>query len=665
MDLFYNKLTKEEKYSILKSDGSFTNTKKGRYAEKYLVIYSGFDIETTNIIENDRKTAYMYIWQFQFNQYTIFGRHWQEFVEMLGIIKVVNNLREKVKMIIWVANLSFEFQFFRKWLNITKVFAKKNRQPLLVEVEKCIEFRECLSISGGSLKQLAKDYTQTQKLVGDLDYSIKRNHKTKLTEKELAYCRNDVVILGEFSQFIFEKYIIPSGFIPFTKTGILRKKVKDNAPKEVRQAIDNCYPNEKLYRVMMDFLFRGGYVHSNILQTDKLLKNVDSIDFKSSYPSVMFNGHFPIGRFSKCNDKNKFDNLLQNECCMILVKFYGIRNKTPHSIESKSKVVNVKNPIIDNGRIQTADELTVFLTELDYKIYEMFYSWDKMEIQKLWHCKKGRLPKYLLDVIISEYVTKDNLKKQGKTDTQEYIIAKSNVNSLYGMTVTKMYDNDITYQYEKWVTTKSEKSYHKKVSQLVLLPQWGIWVTALARYNLLSVVSKIGNDVVYCDTDSIKLLNYEKHFDTIQEYNNKIIQKNLELCEKFGYDKKIMKNIGIFDYEGKSEKFKTLGAKRYIYTKDGLNHSTIAGLPKSTLTNYCKNNNLDIYQFFSNNMFFDTDLSNKMTTCYNDEPHTDIIDGEKMVELSSVALYNIPFHMGLDKLYLSMILANKLESEER
>ena len=95
----------------------------------------------------------------------------------------------------WVANLSFEFQFIRKWLHVTRLFAKEARQPLLVEHNGWLQFREALSISGGNLEQLAKDYCTTQKLVGDLDYSKIRHSTTPLTQEELNYCIHDVLII--------------------------------------------------------------------------------------------------------------------------------------------------------------------------------------------------------------------------------------------------------------------------------------------------------------------------------------------------------------------------------------------------------------------------------------------------------------------------------------
>lgn len=79
------------------------------------------------------------------------------------------------------------------------------------------------------------------------------------------------------------------------------------------------------------------------------------------------------------------------------------------------------------------------------------------------------------------------------------------------------------------------------------------------------------------------------------------------------------------------------------------------------MVNYCKNNNLDIYEVFSDGMILNTDVSMKNASCYNDEPHTDIVDGVRMFEKSSVGIFEIPFTMKLNDLYLIQI--NNLQSE--
>ena len=98
---------------------------------RYHRCFCGFDIETTQI--NER--AYMYIWQFSFKsddipQIVVTGRTWQEFDDLLRFLNVRLGLRENTRLIIWIANMGFGFQFMRKRLNIEELFAKTPRNPL-------------------------------------------------------------------------------------------------------------------------------------------------------------------------------------------------------------------------------------------------------------------------------------------------------------------------------------------------------------------------------------------------------------------------------------------------------------------------------------------------------------------------------------------------------
>lgn len=88
--------------------------------------------------------------------------------------------------------MSFEMSFLlpRLYLagNLSRIFAREVREPLEVETKDGFIFRDTMALTNMSLQALAKNYCRTQKLVGDLDYSIPRNSTTPLTATELAYC---------------------------------------------------------------------------------------------------------------------------------------------------------------------------------------------------------------------------------------------------------------------------------------------------------------------------------------------------------------------------------------------------------------------------------------------------------------------------------------------
>lgn len=632
------------------------NTRNRKY---YTNLYCGFDIETTTL---ENHNAYMYIWQFSINDYIIIGRTWDEFIEMLQIIKqnILPNKysNKKNRVIIWVANLSFEFQFMRKHLNITEIFAKEERQPLLVVDEEVIEFRDCIAISGGNLEYLAKNYTKTKKLVGELNYSKIRNNKTPLTLTETKYIINDVKILSEWSKYIFDTYIIKHQ-LPFTKTGIIRNEIKSKINNHIKEQIQLIYPDEKMYNFCMKYLFRGGYTHSNAYFTNTILTDIHAFDFKSSYPYCMIGFNYPMSVFKKIDIKSESEiehfSDFNKYCYMFIAEFSELTATSEHSLESVSKCIELSdNHFSDNGRLRYAEKVTVMLTNYDYEIYKLLYKWNEIKVIKFWFGYVKPLPEYLISTLLKYYQKKEILSDEGKKNSPEYTLSKENVNSHYGMCVTRLINEEIKYIDDEWTTEKDTRTFKQKIKNQFLSPYWGIWITSIARYNLLQFFdkNKIGRDIVYSDTDSIYIRNYGQHKHIIDDYNKMVIAKNIDFFsgrpEKFPNAEK----IGTFEDEGGYIKFKTLGAKRYICTNEKNEHKvTIAGLPKKSLQKYCEKNNKDIYTVFTDDMFLSIEFASKNAHSYNDESHEDIVDGVKMCELSSCGIYPITFNLKIADLY--------------
>lgn len=655
----------------------------GNNRHYYLQQYCGFDIETTQYITKDYAHAYMYIWSFTYNDITILGSYWEEFLELLEMFEHVFDLDERNQLLIFIANMGFEFQFMRKWLNVTDSFFVDERKPLYIIHDKKIEFRDALQISGGKLEDLARNYTQTQKMVGDLDYNIMRNHSDakRLTEKELQYVLNDTIILAEYMKYYFDTFT-KMKFLPLTKTGILRKRVKKKAVSACKKAghklsniITALHPSYNLYTLMMKWLFRGGYVHGANCYAGIVLENATGADITSSYPNEMnTKDNYPVSKFYRVKDitNELYLDLNKNYATMAVINFYGVKTKTAHSIESESKVIQSRKLRIDNGRVLEAEFMQVFITELDFDIYQKFYKWEKMEVKHCWKAKRGRLPRYLLDIVNEYYQKKSELKKAGKKDTTDYALSKEMVNSGYGLTVTRMRENTIIYDNDKdEYTTDNSFVFEKEVAKQALLPQWGIWITANARHTLLDMVyniemnaKKLGRDCdcAYEDTDSIKILNYIDHRHIIEEYNRQQDLKIREICDKFGYSYEFMKGLGNFDIEYPYiKRFKHNGAKRYALKfydfeeKQYKTISTISGLSKKALTAYCEKNHLSIWKVFVHGMNIPVEETGKLASIYNDDCHSDIINGELMEEQSSICLTPVEFTMTLDANYRNII----------
>lgn len=620
---------------------------------EYLNIESAFDIETTSVYVQEQKSAFMYIWMFGigYGEKIYYGRTWEEFVKLCGTLQQTYGLSRNKRLVIYVHNLGYEFQFMRKHFTWENVFSVGERKPLKALCSYGIEFRDSYILSGYSLAKTAENLTKhkVEKMTGDLDYSIIRTYATTLTDKEMGYCENDIAVVNAYINEQIEQYGDITK-IPLTNTGRVRDYVrnecyytsknhrKTNKGKYMRyRKIMNDLTVSKDEYIQLKRAFMGGFTHANAMYSGKLLNNVTSIDFTSSYPSVMLAEQFPMSRGKRIQIKtvSQLEAYCQKFCLVFDVKFTNIRPKIQQeNYISESKCYILKGSTINNGRVHSADELAMTITNVDYDIIKQCYEWERISVQNVIRYHKGYLPKSIIESILNLYEDKTVLKGvEGKE--VEYLLSKGMLNSVYGMSVTDITQDEHTYL-DEWGKTPANiedqiQKYNESKNRFLFYP-WGIFITAYSRRNLWTGIIAMKNDYVYSDTDSIKCLNYEKHQKYIAWYNDMTIQKLYAMCDYYNIDKERLapKNqkgqslmIGIWDYEGTYTRFKTLGAKRYLVEKNEKLFLTVAGLSKKNGVEYmvekCGGDNGKVFDMFNDDLYIPSDRTGKMTHTYIDE----------------------------------------------
>lgn len=557
-------------------------------------------IEYQNLTKEEQERAEfrscMYIWMFGINETVYYGRTWEDFRNFLDKLEI--NCSEK--KIIFIHNLAFEFQYLKGVFNFTNVMARKSHKVMRCDFQDYnIELRCSYQMCNCALKYLPKLFKlPVEKKVGDLDYTLIRTPKTKLTEKELGYCEYDCLVVYYCIKRELETYERVDK-IPLTSTGHVRRELKEKVlndwsyKNKVHKAINT---NPHIYNLLMQ-AFMGGYTHANWIYTDEVLKNIDSWDHISSYPYILVTHQFPSTEFRKCNIKS-VEKMSKRFAYLLVVKFKNIKCKYYNNFISQTKCRNIKGGRYDNGRIIQADELEITLTDVDFYFILQSYKCE-YEIIECYYSLYNYLPKQFIEFVLDKYVKKTQYKNvEGKE--VEYTKEKNKFNSLYGMSVTNMIRDEVIYNNETGWSERALTNYEiiealdneKKKSFLSFA--YGVWVTAFARSNLLKNVVKLDEYVVYCDTDSMKLVQgYNKK--VIEDYNNlvknkiKYVSKKLDIPnEKFApkdiFGEKHM--LGLFDCEtgnGRKytyDKFITQGAKKYAYEVDGEIKITVAGVPK-------------------------------------------------------------------------------------
>ena len=665
--------------------------------KKYFNVESAFDIETSSVmLENEQKFAFMYEWTFGIKDknFICYGRTWEEFKDLCRQLQEYFLLDSEHILVVYVHNLSYEFQFMRKYFNWLDVFAVDERKPVKALCSYGIEFRDSYILSGYSLEKLAENLVShnIKKLVGDLDYNLTRTHITELTENELAYCNNDVEIVLAYINEQIEQYGSITK-IPMTNTGRVRNFVKDKCyftEKNHRKSSKGKYQRYKELMneltlttgeyTMLKRCFMGGFTHASMLYSGKLLHDVASIDFTSSYPYVMLSEKFPMSKPEKVNPtKEQFLKWVNddNVGLMFVVRFKGLQSKLSfETYLSESKCDVLENPIINNGRVFKADTVQTTITDIDFKILYKCYTWDSIEIANVHKFYMQYLPKPILLAIVELYEKKTTLKDVSGKEV-EYLVNKGMLNSVYGMCVTDIVRDNISYkddwQLEKYtieMMNEQIEKYNSSSNRFLYYP-WGVWVTAYARKNLWNGILEIGIDYVYSDTDSVKFLNYEKHKEYINRYNLDVERKLKKMCKfrqieferlKPKTIKGVEKMIGVWDFEGIYTHFKTLGAKRYLVRskKDEKLHLTVAGLSKQNGVEYmlriCNNDYEKVFANFNDDLYIPENETGKHTHTYIDSPITSMITDyqNNVVEvtaLSGVHLSPCEFTLSISQQY--------------
>lgn len=646
----------------------------GTYID-YLDLVCSFDIETSSFLDNGNKRGLMYIWMICIEGKVTIGRTWEEFLECINYICDFYELNQYRRIIIYVHNLSYEFQWICKKFKWVNIFARDKREPMKCVTDRGLEFRCSYLLSGCSLEKVGKDLQKykVKKLVGNLDYSILRGKNTPLTKEELDYCINDVKVVVAYVQEQKEYYGKLTK-IPLTNTGRVRKLCKTR-----------CFEGDNYYRYrnLMNSLtisleeykllkraFQGGFTHCNYLYNGDIIKNVKSWDFTSSYPTVMISELYPCTKGKKI--KTTIDYIVENKniyCFIFNIKFTNLKSTFEYeNYISLSKCWDVKGSIENNGRIMSAKELKTTITEVDFDIINKLYTWDSIEVGQCYQYRKSYLPRPFVDVILELYEEKTKLKDvEGKEF--DYLIKKGMLNSTYGMICMDVLSSLITFDEEKgWEELENNeyeqiKDYNKNKSRFLFYP-WAVYVTAYARRNLFFGICECKEDYIYSDTDSIKIINYEKHMNFINIYNDWITKRLEKACVFQNLDPKRTrpltiegeeKPLGVWDDDGFYTRFKTLGAKRYLVEKKGELKGTVAGINKKKFGEYL-NLQEDGFKFFDDGMCVPSDYSGKITCEYIDESTSGkIVDylGNEMdyEETSSIYMGVSDYKLGISELY--------------
>lgn len=570
-------------------------------------IPASFDTEASSFEDDDgNPVGLCYIWMFGIKDYVVYGRYLDEFVTLVSSLNEFME-RQNTRLYVYVHFLKYDFSFIKKLFVWKEVFSRANREPLFAITGR-FEFRDSLALAGGrSLAYIGDKILRkkVRKAVGDLNYDLVRTPETPLTNFELHYCEMDIRVLNEY---IREKIEDDGDIkkIPLTNTGYVRNYVRAA-----------CFRNRGRYMDFIDGLtltpdaylqceraFGGGAVGPNIKYVGQTCKNVHSYDIKSSYPYVMVAKYFPMQYptpIKNIDAQKNIDKLCEKYCVLFRLEIFNLIPRYDYCFPiSESKCNEVIGARVASGRVITAAYVSINVTELDYDTIKKFYKLEDAEKVRVTRCRifeRGYLPKPIIESILKFFFDKTTL--DGIPDKIfEYMISKNMLNSLFGMMVEKIVRAEITFD-EEFRKSKPDYvrqviEYNEKRNRFLYYP-WGVWVTAHARHRLYSAILAVGDDFRYCDTDSVKFVgNHDEYF---KRENNLAWRSMALVAERLNVEMQdvipkspdgTMKCLGVWEHEWDADRFKTIGAKRYLVDIGGKLELTVAGTNKESTLEYMK-----------------------------------------------------------------------------
>jgi len=662
---------------------------KSKYSPCILEEAIFLDTETSHIFDEETGAGvgWIYQWAFRFAGEWAFGRKPSEMLAALQRIAQVNRLYT-TKCVVYVHNLSYDIQYLKDWLidkygeNSYKLIATNPHKFISFTIGPWI-FKCSYKLANRSLAKWAKDLnTEAQKKVGIVDYNFVRYQDTELKYTDWKYMFFDVLTLEQCVKKQLANYGDTLATVPLTATGYIRRDARKRFREDRKNRVEfeKSKLNPHLYK-MFRAAFAGGLTHQNRFIKNDIVTPPEGCvirhrDFRSHYPTQQTaRKGFPVGafvpfyRYREGRKPFTFEDVdkWQKTHCLIMeiaVKNMTIKNGVtfPYAQSVKwfdGRTKDFVRTIDDNGRVLQAKGCSkVVLTELDLKWIRKQYTFDYV-ILEVYGAQKSKAPQYLIDTVKEKYLGKTQYKeevkqarKEGKSaeiiqDLETSLMkSKNGLNGIYGMSATNPVRTEYTLSPDgEWTSEKlTDEIIEEKLAKFYksrnnfMAYQLGVYTTALARNDLMTVIEIIGyENVLYVDTDSAFYITSPEVEKRVEEYNKRQ-NENAERMGAYIVHNGKKTYFDAFDDEGETiTRFVALHAKAYAYeTDDGELHCTIAGVSEHGRNGNTRVNELGCLENMHEGFVF-KDCGGTRCVYLEDRPHIETINGH-LLEVAGSAI---------------------------
>ena len=179
---------------------------------------------------------------------------------------------------------------------------------------------------------------------------------------------------------------------------------------------------------------------------------------------------------------------------------------------------------------------------------------------------------------------------------------------------------------------------------------YGVYCTSHARFSLEWAIRQCGDNLVYCDTDSVKFLG-EVDFS---KYNSDRIAECMQSGAYATDPQGVTHYMGVYELDGEpASRFCTLGAKKYAYEDSKGLHITVSGVSKKAgAIELAEHGGLEAFQ-----PGFVFEKAGKTESVYNDEkqPFITRIDGHLVTITRNVVIRDTTYTLGTTDDYAELL----------
>lgn len=527
----------EMKLPILTFKDLQKNHKITKFATKYICL----DTETSH---TTNVCGWVYQWAAKLGKLYVYGRKPSEIIDFMQKVAEHYELSEDKKIILYIHNAAYDLQYIKLFLRqydpSADFLAVDSHAIIQCDV---IGFRIICSykLTNLSLAALSDNYADTYtKAVGEIDYNVVRYQDTELSTSDWFYMFSDVAAQDDGIQ----GYLKMQGYkyaykAPITSTGFVRANCRKAAKNDDdwRAAFLEMRLSLEEYNLCRQ-CFMGGVCIASFMYSGQTIRgdNLRHKDFISSYPTRQLLDYFPTGApswYGEVETEQELEEICAEYCAVFVLTLDNVHIKqgvTAPCIPS-SKCIHKDNELKLNGKIVSADTLTIVVCELDYKWIKRQYDYDGIGVDKMLIFDRGEMPDWLKTEVFEYFKNKCSLK--GVNDLL-YAKSKNMLNGVYGMTATAIIreqykmNEDFILTHQTTTEDDDENALNRYyLSYNNFMPyQFSIWTTAHARDALYTMIECVGyENFLYCDTDSVFYIETPENKKRMDDYAEKCRQR--------------------------------------------------------------------------------------------------------------------------------------------